>query len=108
MAKLAHRIRQISDKEEARIQEGIANDPDNPELTDEQLARMKPATEVFPPEFFSAIDEARRARGRPSVAKPKKLVTLRLDQDVIDKFEATGKGWRARINDVLRRADPRP
>jgi uncharacterized protein (DUF4415 family) len=97
-------IRPLSEAEEARIQKGISLDPDNPELTDDQLARMRPAIEVLPAEFFDAIDAARRVRGRPRVAKPKKLVTLRLDQEVIDKFEATGTGWRARINEVLKAA----
>ena len=77
---------------------------DSPELTDEELANMRPATEVLPPEFFDAIDEMRRARGRPPVEKPKKLVTLRLDQDVIEKFQKTGKQWRSKMNDVLKRA----
>jgi len=77
---------------------------DSPELTDEELANMRPATEVLPPEFFDAIDEMRRTRGRPPVEKPKKLVTLRLDQDVIEKFQKTGKQWRARMNDALKRA----
>jgi uncharacterized protein (DUF4415 family) len=76
----------------------------SPELTDEELANMRPATEVLPPEFFDAIDEMRRARGRPPVEKPKKLVTLRLDQDVIEKFQKTGKQWRAKMNEALKRA----
>jgi len=97
-------VRELTDEEEAKIQAGIAQDPDNPELTDEQLARMRPAREVFPPEFFEAIEEMRRARGRPKLEAPKKLVTLRLDQDIVEKFRATGKGWQSRINDVLRRA----
>jgi len=46
----------------------------------------------------------RRSRGRPKLETPKKLVSLRLDQDVIEKFRATGKGWQSRINDVLKRA----
>lgn len=96
-------VRRISDEEEARIQAGIAADPDSPELTDEELANMRPATEVLPPEFFDAIDKM-RARGRPPVEKPKQLVTLRLDQDVIEKFQKTGKQWRARMNDALKRA----
>lgn len=95
----------LTDEEEAEIQAGIALDPDNPELTDEELARMRPAREVFPPEFFEAIDEMRRRlRGRPKLETPKKLVTLRLDQDVVEKFRATGKGWQSRINDVLKHA----
>ena len=98
-------LHEISDEEEAEIQAGIAKDPDNPEWTEEDFKRAKPAREVFPPEFFEAIDETRRrARGRPKLETPKKLVSLRLDQDVVEKFRATGKGWQSRINDVLKRA----
>jgi hypothetical protein len=42
--------------------------------------------------------------GRPPKAEPKVSVTLRLDQDVIDRFEATGQGWQTRINAVLKRS----
>jgi uncharacterized protein (DUF4415 family) len=40
--------------------------------------------------------------GRPPSGK--KVVSIRLDPDVIEKFKATGPGWQARINDALRRA----
>lgn len=33
---------------------------DSPELTDKELARMRPAREVLPPEFFRSLDEMRR------------------------------------------------
>lgn len=36
--------------------------------------------------------------------KPKKQITLRLDVEVIEKFRATGDGWQARINAVLKLA----
>ena len=95
-----------------KMQEGFApgrgyseedwNEVDSPELTEEELARMRPAREVLPPEFFAGIEEARRQRGRPPLDRPKRLVTLRLDQDVVEKFEALGKGWRSRINDALK------
>ena len=65
--------------------------------------KMRPFREVFP-DFAKSIEKEVARRGRPPVDKPKKLVTLRLDQDVIAKFEATGKGWRSRINDVLKAA----
>jgi uncharacterized protein (DUF4415 family) len=44
----------------------------------------------------------RRGRGRPRLGAPKKLVSLRLDQDVIQRFRASGPGWQSRINAVLR------
>jgi hypothetical protein len=48
----------LSDEEEARVQRGIAADPDNPEWTADDFKRAKPFAEVFP-EFA----ESRRARG---------------------------------------------
>lgn len=72
-------------------------------LQKEELVRMRPFREVFP-ELARSVDRELARRGRPPVDKPKKLVTLRLDQEVIEKFEATGKGWRSRINAVLRDA----
>ena len=105
MTKRQLRIPDLTDEEEAEIQAGIAQDPDNPEITDEQFARMRPAREVLPAEFFEKIEEMRRRdRGRPKLETPKKLVSLRLDQDVVEKFRATGKGWQSRINDVLKQA----
>lgn len=36
------------------------------------------------------------------VPEPKKLVSLRLDRDVIDFFKSQGKGYQTRMNAVLR------
>ncbi|RVG05753.1 hypothetical protein CN234_23890 [Sinorhizobium meliloti] len=77
---------------------------DFPELTDEELTNMRPARDVLPPEFFKAMEEHRRSRGRPSLEHPKKQLTLRLDEDVIAKFRAGGKGWQGRMNEALRKA----
>jgi uncharacterized protein (DUF4415 family) len=41
---------------------------------------------------------------RPPKANPKVAITLRLDQDVIDRFKATGQGWQTRINAALKRS----
>lgn len=90
----------ISDGEEARIQAGIANDPDNTELTDEQLAQMRPFQEVLP-ELRAAL---LRGRGRPKAEVTKVPVKLRLDPDVVEAFKATGAGWQTRMNDALRSA----
>lgn len=43
-------------------------------------------------------------RGRPKLEQPKKQVTLRLDQDVIDRLRADGPGWQSRINAILKKA----
>lgn len=69
-------------------------DPDDaPELTD----------------AFFAKAEVRKGetvvrRGRPTVANPKVQVTLRLDQDVVERMRATGPRWQSRINAALRKA----
>lgn len=77
---------------------------DFPEMTEEELAKMRPAREVLPAEFFMAMDELRRSRGRPLAEHPKKQVTLRLDEDVIAKFREGGQGWQGRMNAALRKA----
>lgn len=72
---------------------------DNPELTDEQLAQGRPFAEVFP----DLAEQIRRSRGRPLSDNPKQQVTLRLDADVLTRLRASGKGWQARVNALLRK-----
>jgi uncharacterized protein (DUF4415 family) len=73
---------------------------DFPPLTDEQLAGLRPAREVFPD-----IDKFPKPRGRgPQKAPTKVQTTIRLDSDLIDHFRLGGRGWQGRVNDTLRRA----
>ena len=74
------------------------DDVDSPFATDEQLAQARPFAEVFP----EWAEEIRRNKGRPKQEKTKKAVSLRLDEDVIDGFKASGDGWQARMNAALR------
>lgn len=87
-----------TDEEDARINQGIAFDSDNPELTEADFLAMRSAAEVAP-----ALEKARRVRG-PQKSATKRSVSIRLDQDVLEKFKATGPGWQTRINEALRRA----
>jgi uncharacterized protein (DUF4415 family) len=41
---------------------------------------------------------------KPPVPNAKELVSLRLDREVLDHFQAEGPGWQDRINDALRKA----
>jgi len=40
----------------------------------------------------------------PSLPGAKEMVSLRLDRDVLDFFQADGPGWQDRINAALRKA----
>lgn len=71
---------------------------DNPELTAEQIAKAKPFAEALP-KLAASI---RRGRG-PNKAPTKKLVSLRLSGQVIEKYKADGPGWQSRIDQDLRR-----
>ena len=40
---------------------------------------------------------------RPAVPGVREQVTLRLDREVLDYFQAGGPGWQDRINEALRK-----
>ena len=86
-----------TDQEEAEIQRHIAEDPDAPEMTDEDWARARPAIEVDP----ELVEWSRRRRGKQK-APTKRLVSIRLDEDIVAHFRSTGPGWQTRLNDRLR------
>jgi uncharacterized protein (DUF4415 family) len=93
-------MRPLTDDEEAEIQRMIASDPDNPELTDEQIGRLRPFAEALP----SLAESARRSPGRPKLDKTLEAVTLRLDPTVVEHFRAQGPDWRRRMARVLAKA----
>lgn len=86
---------------EEQIQRMIASDPDASEATDEQLSSARPFDEAFP-----ALADAMRKNvgGRPKAQNPKVAVSLRLDQEVIERFKSGGPGWQTRMNNALRDA----
>ena len=55
-----------------------------PELTEQALARA-----------------VVRKGGRPRSANPRKLLTIRLPADVIERWKATGPGWQTRMAERL-------
>ncbi|MFT8473327.1 BrnA antitoxin family protein [Acetobacter persici] len=87
-----------TDEEDARINQGIALDADNPELTERDFRRAVPASAMVPD-----LASQRRVRG-PQKAPTKKLVSIRLDPDLVDRLKQDGPGWQGRVNDMLREA----
>lgn len=61
-----------------------------PELTDDMLAR-------------GAVNKG----GRPRSANPRKLISIRLPEDVIQRWRATGPGWQTRMADRLAKFQPK-
>jgi uncharacterized protein (DUF4415 family) len=76
------------------------DDDDIPELTDADFARARPFAEVFP-------EQAKKLKamgGRPKLARPKILIGFRLAVELVEGIKATGKGYNARVEQVLRDA----
>jgi uncharacterized protein (DUF4415 family) len=85
-------------EEDAEILAAALADLDAQPMTNEQLARLRPAHEIVP-----HIVAAQIRRGRPKLEAPKQRVTMRLDADVVARLRATGRGWQTRANEALRR-----
>lgn len=77
----------------------VVFDEDNPEWTDEDFARARPASEL-PPEILKNFPNTRGAQKAPT----KVPVSLRLSPDVVAHYRATGPGWQRRIDEDLRKA----
>ncbi len=78
-------------------------DDENPEWTDADFARARPASDVLPELFGAKTAQAMlKPRGRPPQEVVKERITIRFDADVLAAFRATGKGWQTRVNDAMR------
>ena len=87
-------------KKPAHISQEDWDAVDFPPLTEEQLARMRPARAIF-----SDIDRFPKPRSRgPQKAPTKEQTTIRLDTEILAHFRRSGRGWQTRMNEVLRRA----
>jgi uncharacterized protein (DUF4415 family) len=75
-------------EEDQLITAAAESDPDALPLTDEQMSAMVPILRVL--------------RGRPKLANKKQLVSIRYSPEVIDYFRASGAGWQARMDAVLK------
>ena len=78
-------------------QADLAEVSDNPELTAQDFAQMRPFGEAFP----HLAEGIRRARGKQKT--PTKVsTTIRLSREVLEHFRASGTGWQARVDGALK------
>jgi uncharacterized protein (DUF4415 family) len=82
-------------------------DEENPEWTEEDFARARPAREVLPSALYDALTNKLRGQRGPQKAPTKVAVRLRVDRDVLERFKAKGPGWQSRMNEALGRAAKR-
>jgi uncharacterized protein (DUF4415 family) len=73
-----------------------ADSDDLPEITDEWLAKA---------DLYDGKKLVRR--GRPPLENPRKLLSLRLQPNVIEKWKASGPGWQTRMAKVLEQSAPK-
>lgn len=80
----------------------IVFDDDNPEWTEADFARARPAAEVLPPEVLAAFG---KKAGRPAgtLRSDRQQVALRIPRPIIEHFKAGGPGWQTRMVEALGR-----
>ena len=74
-------------QDNAKIVAAAKADPDAKPMTKAQLDAMVPI---------------RTVRGRPKSENKKLLLSVRYSAEVVEYFRATGEGWQARMDNVLR------
>ena len=67
------------------------------ELGAADLKRFRPSREVLPPSLLSKVG----VRGTQR-APTKERITIRLSQEVVQPFRATGDGWQTRVDAALK------
>ncbi len=84
-----------------QIKEAVCNLPSEADFVwDGQDEDDRPATLE---ELQAALEEHRsRKGGRPRKGKPKRLISIRFSQEVLEYFRATGPGWQTRMDEALK------
>jgi len=86
-------------KKPANVSQEDWESVDVPEATDAEFATAKPFKDVFPAQY-----KEWKRMGRPPVEAPKIHIGFRLAADVVNAIRATGGGYNARVERVLRDA----
>jgi uncharacterized protein (DUF4415 family) len=69
------------------------------------FARARPARDVLPEIFGEAMArEMLKPRGRPPTGNAKTAISIRLPQETLARWKATGPGWQTRMAETLTKA----
>lgn len=83
-------------------------DRDNPEWTEADFKRARPAAEVLPKLIGKkAAERLLKSRGRPKSPDAKVSISLRLPPETLALWKASGPGWQTRMAAALTKASPR-
>jgi uncharacterized protein (DUF4415 family) len=83
---MKRKIQYPSPEDDTRIAVAIEDDPD------------------AAPDLSMPVPGIVRRVGRPKLARPKEVVNIRLDADLLAYFRSAGPGWQSRMNEALRKA----
>lgn len=85
-------------------------DEENPALTSEDFAAMRPARDALPLQIYDSLVTEQKSRGvgkRGPGRKPAKVaLTIRVDPEVLMAWRASGEGWQRRARELLAREAP--
>lgn len=86
-------------KKPAGISQQDWDSVDVPEATDAEFSTARLFSEAFPEQYANW-----KKMGRPPVPSPKIHIGFRLAADVVNAIRASGRGYNARVEKVLRDA----
>jgi uncharacterized protein (DUF4415 family) len=66
-----------------------------------RTAQKAPKRKVSHEEIRGILNDAAKKRGPKPSGNAKVLLTLRVDQDTIARFKASGDGWQTKMVDAL-------
>lgn len=73
------------------------------ELTRKNMRAMRSADKVLPANLVNVLPKRARGQRGPQKMPTKIAVTVRYSPEVISYFKATGEGWQARMDEILKK-----
>lgn len=82
-------------------------DEENPEWTEAEFKRARPAAKVLPKLVGKqTADRLLKPRGRPKSPDAKVSISLRVPPQTLSRWKASGPGWQTRMAEALTEISP--